>query len=70
MMHHALSRSGRAGVRCPICSAASGSPCRNKQGEVLSGLHFQRLTTQRSAVRAALAFYMPLKIAGKDRFHG
>jgi hypothetical protein len=70
MTNRFSSRSGRSSVRCPICSAPAGLPCRNKQGEVLSGLHFQRLTTQRSAVRAALAFYMPLNISRKERFNG
>jgi hypothetical protein len=54
-------------VRCPFCSAASGQPCRDREGQVLPGLHFQRVRLGRNAIAAALELYAPLGFVRRVR---
>jgi hypothetical protein len=53
--------------RCPSCQAPQGAPCRNREGAVLDGPHFQRLSSKRRAVQAALSFYAGMGLRTKAR---
>ena len=53
--------------RCPRCGAGYGQACRNKEGEQLPGVHFERNTERRKAIAAAFDLYRP--IVRKENSH-
>ena len=52
---------------CPRCNAGQGVPCRNVAGLILVGPHFQRLSSKRRAIQAALSFYAGMNLKTKAR---
>lgn len=46
--------------RCPRCSAGHGQPCRDAQGTVLGGPHFERNRDRRRQIALAFDLYRPL----------
>jgi hypothetical protein len=55
----------RFSASCPHCGASAGEPCHNADGARLAGAHFQRSTTLRREIRAALAFYKSMGLRTK-----
>jgi hypothetical protein len=53
-------RSHRFSARCPRCQAAAGFPCRNAEGQSLTGPHWERDRSRRRAIAAAFDLYRPL----------
>jgi len=52
-------------VPCSICHARTGAPCKGKQGERLTGVHFQRTTALRAATTIAIrSLFAPLSARG------
>jgi hypothetical protein len=48
-------------VKCPACKARNGQPCKGKEGERLTGVHFQRTMELRAAtLEAYKVLYAPL----------
>ncbi len=47
---------------CSQCLAGRGRPCVDKNGQVMAGVHFQRMTAQRREVRAAINYYAGLNL--------
>jgi hypothetical protein len=60
-------RQSRWDSRCPRCQAGSGQPCRNPEGQVLAGPHYQRLSLKRREIQAALSFYAGMGLRTKAR---
>jgi hypothetical protein len=47
--------------RCPVCQAGPGINCTSRvHGDMLAGMHFQRVVLGRSAAAVALSLYAPL----------
>jgi len=53
---------------CPQCGALAGAPCQNKEGQILPGTHFQRNSSHRRAVAAAISLYAPLQLRTRKSY--
>ena len=58
----------RLSARCPHCHAQACSPCRGADGLPLAGVHFQRSTTLRREIRAAIDFYRGMGLKDSHQF--
>jgi hypothetical protein len=56
-----MRKGARFTSRCPRCQASAGAPCRDKDGNPMPGVHFQRKTELRRAIDAAFYLYAPPK---------
>jgi hypothetical protein len=57
----------RFAAACPHCNAPAGSPCRGIDGNPLAGVHFQRSTTLRREIRAAIDFYRSMGLKNSSQ---